>query len=186
MGRRRRSRRSDRPRTRLRRSEPRRRARNRTERRPGVKSPGWARLHERRNETPPILSREHRGYLMGKRPFLFFFVKSGVDPPPHPGFRGKWRHVPPPNRDMGAIRRDHFPQQMTQGRRGRTLLSDLKWLLKTPAWFGPHGRLRGGQASNFEEIDIDRRAKRWAPDISRISGVFRTGPIDGGFLFRRT
>ena len=50
------------------------------------------------------------------------------------------------------------------------MLSDLRIFLEIFGWFEPHGRIRGGLAPPFEEIDIENRLTHRAADLSRIGG----------------
>ena len=67
-------------------------------------------------------------------------------------------------RDMGSRERDMLSQKAKHDYNGRNFLADLRSTLKIPPWFEPHGRIRGATNTNFEEIDIDHRAKAHAAD----------------------
>ena len=71
--------------------------------------------------------------------------------------------------DMDARQMDTFLQQAMRDYNGRNCLADLRLALKIPAWSEPHGHIRDAKNTNFEEIDIDHRAKSWAADLSQLA-----------------
>ena len=66
---------------------------------------------------------------------------------------------------MDSRDRDLFSSQAKSNFRGGDLLSDMRLFLEIFGWFGPHWRIRGGLATNFEEIDIDGRMSQWETDF---------------------
>ena len=149
-----------------RRSDARERSRNRRVRR--SISSDWHRRPDCKNKSDVSLSRELRKDLMGKHAFATFSKADFAD-----ASRIFWDNgyrTVAAIRDMDSRERDLFLSQTKSNLRGGNVLSDLRIFLKIIGWFEPHGRIRGGLATSFEEIDIDRRMSQWAADNSRISG----------------
>ena len=141
-------------------------SRNRRKRSRPTTSSDTREVPKRNNKSEKSLSRGLRKDLMWGSAFVSFSrsdcaLAARI-------FREHGYRAISPIRDMAPMGRELFTSQFKSDRRGGNIVADLRIIFKISTWLETHGKGKDGSAVVSEGIDIDRRVRTWAADLSGI------------------